>query len=225
LSEAGVRMNCVPCVDLRHAETASFLADRPYGARIEQVTALGRQVCAGSRAGGVLPILKHMPGHGRSAQDTHFDLPRVTADLQTLRDTDFAPFRALRDLPMGMTAHLVYEAIALEPATLSPEVVGVLRQDIGFDGLLMTDDLSMKALSGAAPERARRARAAGVDAILFCNASLADRVAVAEAAGRMDDAAQRRAEAALDQRRTPAPLDIEAAEAELSVLMDGQVYG
>ncbi|MCV6586893.1 MAG: beta-N-acetylhexosaminidase [Marinibacterium sp.] len=225
LRALGIDSNCAPMVDLARDDTHAFLRNRCYGGDAAQVAALGRAAAQGHLDGGVLPVVKHIPGHGRATLDSHFDLPRVSADHASLSDSDFAAFRALNDLPMGMTAHLVYDAIDSAPATLSPKVMGIIRDEIGFDGLIMTDDLTMKALSGSLPDLARASLAAGCDVALLCNASLADRAAVAEAAGRMSDAAQTRAARALALRQPPAPLDIAAAEADLACLMGGQVYG
>lgn len=212
----GIDVNCAPSADLALPETHPFLRNRCYGSDPKKVAELARAAAKGLADGGVLPVMKHMPGHGRSMQDSHHDLPHVPADLDTLRETDFAPFSALADLPMGMTCHLVYDAIDPNPASHSAKVIGMIRDDIGFDGLLMTDDLSMQALSGTPAARCRAALDAGCDIALYCNAPLADRIAVAEAAGQMTAAATRRADAALAARRAPQPLDIIAAEAELA---------
>ncbi|MEM9550715.1 MAG: glycoside hydrolase family 3 N-terminal domain-containing protein [Pseudomonadota bacterium] len=225
LRELGIDSNCAPMVDLVAKETHPFLKNRCYASSPDTVARIGKAVAQAHLDGGVLPVIKHMPGHGRTTLDTHFDLPTVSAPKTELLETDFAPFRALADLPLGMTAHLVFEAISNAPATLSPDMMRVIREEIGFAGLLMTDDLSMKALQGTHPDLAARAIAAGCDVILYCNQSLEDRRRVAEAAGRMCEDAQARAEAALARRQTPAPLDIDAAEADLAGLMDGQVYG
>ncbi len=225
LREVGVDSNCAPMVDIAGPETHAFLKNRCYGETAETVAACGRAVADGLLDGGVLPVLKHMPGHGRATIDSHFDLPRVAADLEELHDNDFAPFRTLNDLPMGMTAHLVYEAVEDTAATVSQKMMQVVRDDIGFSGLVMTDDITMKALSGSYTDIAKASLAAGCDIVLLCNASLKDRKAVAEVAGQLCATGQARAEAALNMRKSPAPLDIEAVEAELSVLMDGQVYG
>lgn len=225
LRTLGIDSNCAPCCDLASAATHPFLRNRCYGQDPDHVAQIGRAVADGLLDGGVLPVMKHMPGHGRSVMDSHKDLPRVTTPLEELSDTDFAPFRALRDLPLGMTAHQVFEDISDDPATLSRDMMDVIRTDIGFDGLMMTDDISMKALNGPVSEIAAKAIAAGVDVILHCNADLAGRIASAGAAGEMTDAALNRAERAMTMRKTPQPLDIEAVEAELSALMGGQVYG
>lgn len=222
LRALGIDSNCAPMVDLAGPQTHDFLFNRCYGGDAAEVAALGRAVAQGLLDGGVLPVLKHIPGHGRATLDSHYDLPHVDAEPEALDDTDFAPFRALADLPMGMTAHLVYDAIDAAPATLSPAVIDLVRRQIGFDGLLMTDDISMKALEGDLGSLSRQAIAAGCDVVLHCNGTLQERRQVAEAAGRMTKAAQIRAQAALAARHDPLPLDIRAAEAELSSLLSGR---
>ncbi|MEP2716687.1 beta-N-acetylhexosaminidase [Pseudophaeobacter sp.] len=224
LFDLGIDSNCAPVGDLVTDETHPFLKNRCYGFDRGQVTALARAVAQAHLDGGVLPVLKHIPGHGRATADSHKDLPRVTADLDALQTQDFSVFQALNDLPLGMTAHLVYAALDEQPATISPVMMSLIRQQIGFGGLIMTDDISMKALSGTPAQNASAARQAGCDLVLYCNAALEDRRAVTEAAGRMDVAGQKRAEAALAQRQPPKPLDTEAAEAELTALMGGKVY-
>ncbi|MBK0326792.1 beta-N-acetylhexosaminidase [Rhodobacteraceae bacterium F11138] len=225
LRALGIDSNCAPMVDLVHSQTHAFLKNRCYGSDPQQVALLGRAVAQGLLDGGVLPVLKHVPGHGRATADSHFDLPHVTADAEQLNASDFAPFRVLNDLPMGMTAHLVYDAIDPEPATISAPMMRLIREQIGFGGLIMTDDISMKALSGTLPDLSRAALRAGCDVILHCNGTLDERRQVADAAGRMGDTAQARAVAALAARRTPDDLDISACEADLSRLMGGTVYG
>nr|WP_217353433.1 beta-N-acetylhexosaminidase [Ruegeria arenilitoris] len=224
LYSMGIDSNCAPMVDLARPDTHAFLRNRCYGGDAATVAKIGRAVAQGHLDGGVLPIVKHIPGHGRATLDSHFDLPHVNAPLVDLLQTDFAPFRALNDLPMGMTAHLVFEQLDERPATISPQMMAVIRDQIGFDGLIMTDDISMKALSGSLADLSRQALAAGCDVVLHCNGSLADRAAVMEAAGEMSVAAQARADKALAQRQSPEELDIRAAETELSRLMGGQVY-
>lgn len=224
LRSLGIDTDCAPMADLAFDGTHPFLKNRCYGSTAETVATLARAVAEGLLAGGVLPVLKHIPGHGRATQDSHYDLPHVAADADELRDTDFAAFRALNDLPMGMTAHLVYDAIDAAPATLSAPVMRLIRDQIGFGGLIMTDDISMKALQGDLGDLSRAALAAGCDVVLHCNGTLAERMAVAEASGRMTPQAQARAEAAMAARRAPEALDIRAAEEELSALMGGEVY-
>ncbi len=220
----GIDSNCAPMVDLAGDDTHPFLRNRCYGSDPETVAGIGRAVADGLLDGGVVPVVKHMPGHGRATQDSHFDLPHVGADPEDLDDTDFAPFRALNDLPMGMTAHLVYDAIDCAPATTSATMMGLIRSQIGFDGLIMSDDISMQALSGSLADLSRASLAAGCDVVLACNRSLGERAAIAEASGQMSAAAQTRAEAALAARHPPGALDIAASEAELMALMGGQVY-
>ncbi|MFW8592751.1 beta-N-acetylhexosaminidase [Cribrihabitans neustonicus] len=221
----GIDSNCAPLADIAFAETHPFLKNRCHGGDAETVAEIARAVAEGHLDGGVLPVVKHIPGHGRAVADSHYGLPRVSASAEELSRTDFAAFKALNDLPLGMTAHLVYEALDALPATTSPKVMRVIREEIGFDGLIMTDDISMKAMSGSPADNARASLEAGCDVVLLCNASLADRAAVAEASGRMTEAAQTRAEAALAMRKPPRGLDIQAAEDELAALMGGQVYG
>ena len=220
LHDLGIDSNCAPLVDVAGPNTHEFLKNRCYGFDAGSVTAIGRAVADGLLEGGILPVLKHLPGHGRAQVDSHLDLPRVDAAPADLDRSDFAPFRALNDLPMGMTAHLVYSAIDDRPATLSPAVMRLIREEIGFDGLIMTDDISMKALAGPLPEIAADAIAAGCDVVLLCNADLDARRAVAEAAGRMGTAAQARAERALAARRAPQQVDISALEAKLDALLN-----
>lgn len=219
LHALGIDSNCAPMLDLARAETHAFLRNRCYGGDPNHVAGIGRAVARGLIDGGVLPVVKHMPGHGRATNDSHFDLPYVDADRGTLDQSDFAPFRALRDLPMGMTAHLVFNALDDRPATLSRAVMRVIREDIGFDNLIMTDDISMKALDGTPAAIAQQAVAAGVDVVLHCNAPLEDRKAVAAAAGLMTDAAQDRADRALAARKSPDDIDIDAMRAQLEVLL------
>jgi beta-N-acetylhexosaminidase len=225
LHRVGIDSNCAPMVDVAGAQTHAFLRNRCYGETPDAVAALGRAAADGMLAGGVLPVVKHMPGHGRATMDSHFDLPQVDAPHAALDTHDFAPFKALNDLPMGMTAHLVYDAIDPRPATLSPVMMQLIREDIGFDNLIMTDDISMKALAGEVDAIAAGALAAGCDVVLYCNATLEDRTRVADAAGEMSEAAQTRAARALAMRRTPDDVDIPALTAKLDRLLGGTVYG
>ncbi|MEP3055102.1 beta-N-acetylhexosaminidase [Ascidiaceihabitans sp.] len=217
----GIDSNCAPMVDVAGDDTHDFLRNRCYGTDAVTVSALGRAAVTGLLDGGVLPVVKHMPGHGRATADSHFDLPHVANIKNDLQGHDFAPFKALCDLPMGMTAHLVYSDIDTAPATLSKPVMDVIRKDIGFDGLIMTDDIAMKALSGDLGDLSRQALHAGCDVILHCNGTLAERRRVAEASGEMTDAAQTRAIAALNARKTPDEIDISACDAELEALTGG----
>ncbi|MEY4984274.1 MAG: hypothetical protein RIR62_2540 [Pseudomonadota bacterium] len=222
LRAVGIDANCAPCADIAGAATHPFLHNRCYGSDPVTVAALARVTAEAHLAGGVLPVVKHLPGHGRATADTHLHLPTVAEPLDTLNATDFAPFRALADLPMAMTAHIVFAAIDPDrPATQSPAVIRVIREVIGFGGLLMTDDLNMQALSGDLADRTGRAIAAGCDIALHCKGDLDEMVMVAGAAGAMSAAAQDRARAALARRLPPEPVDIGALEAELSGLLHG----
>ena len=216
LRAAGIDVNCAPCADLAQPETHPFLRNRCYGTDPATVAQAARAVADGLLAGGVLPVVKHMPGHGRAVADSHEALPVVEAPRALLDAEDFAAFRALADLPLGMTAHVVYPALDPErPATLSREAIRVIREDIGFDGLLMTDDISMGALSGRMAERAAAARKAGCDIVLHCNGERAEMEAVVAASGRLDEAGSARADRALTARRVPVRGDKAALEAEL----------
>ena len=171
LAALGITVDCVPVLDIPVDGADRVIGDRAYGTTAGVVATLGRAAAEGLLAGGVLPVIKHMPGHGRALVDSHHALPRVAAPRAELESTDFASFRALADLPWGMTAHVVYAAIDPDrPATLSPQVIGeVIRASIGFDGLLLTDDLSMQALGGSFAARARASLDAGCDIVLHCN--------------------------------------------------------
>ena len=225
LATVGIDANCAPVADLITDATHPFLKNRCYGADPESVSLMCRAVAQGLLDGGCLPVIKHMPGHGRSQVDTHHDLPRVDASRQELIDHDFAPFKALNDLPMAMTAHLVFTAYDDLPATQSPVMIDVIRAHIGFGGLLMTDDLNMQALSGDIATRTAAAMAAGCDIALHCKGDLAEMQQVAKAAGNMHDATRRRAEAALAWRKPSAKVDISTLEAELAGLMRDAPHG
>jgi beta-N-acetylhexosaminidase len=171
LSRFGINADCLPVLDVPIEGASDVIGTRAYGKDPETVTALGRASAKGLMAGGVLPVMKHIPGHGRAFADSHHELPKVDAPIEELRRRDLAPFKALRDLPMAMTAHVVYTAIdPRAPATTSRKVVSeMVRGEIGFDGLLISDDTSMKALSGDFPDKAAAILAAGCDIVLHCN--------------------------------------------------------
>lgn len=224
LHAAGIDVNCAPVADVAGPETHPFLSDRCYGDAPDTVAVLARAVADGLLAGGVVPVVKHMPGHGRARADTHRDLPRLDTPVAELRAQDFAPFRALADLPMAMTAHIVFSGIDPHlPATLSPAVIAAIRHDIGFTGLLMTDDIAMGALSGPVAARGAASLAAGCDVVLHCNGDLPEREAMAAACGAMTAQAQARADAALARRPAPDTVDIAALEAELDGLCSGRI--
>ncbi len=185
LREVGINVDCWPLLDVTHPDTTEAISTRALGAEPMRVAAMGRAIMEGLRRGGVVGVIKHMPGHGRAVVDTHYHLPTVTASEGEL-EIDLKPFRALKDAPMGMTSHIVFTAWdADRPATLSPIIVEeVIRGKIGFDGLLLTDDIDMKALSGTAGEKAAGAIAAGCDVVLDCWARMDEMV---EIAGRLGD--------------------------------------
>lgn len=215
LTACGIDVDCLPLLDVRQEGTHDAIGDRAFAYDSETVARLGRAQAEGLTAGGVVPVMKHLPGHGRSVVDSHFDLPRVTASRDVLEEVDFAPFRALASLPMAMTGHLVYEAVDPEnPATLSSRVISdCIRGTIGFNGLLMTDDISMKALADPLKVSAGRAIEAGCDLVLHCNGDMEEMQAVAGAVPELSDAPLRRTNAALEFleriRREARPAEVE----------------
>jgi beta-N-acetylhexosaminidase len=217
----GITVDCLPLADLSIAGADPVIGDRAYGETPEKVAAIGAAMAGGLRKGGVLPVLKHIPGHGRATADSHERLPVVHTDRATLEATDFAAFRPLKNLPLGMTAHVVFTAIdPVLPATTSATIIReVIRGFIGFDGLLMSDDVSMGALSGSTGERARAALAAGCDLVLHCNGRLDEMEVVAAEAPELAGDAARRAAAALAARTPASDIDLAAARQEFSTLM------
>jgi beta-N-acetylhexosaminidase len=213
LAAVGIDMDCWPLADVPVAGADAVIGGRAFGTDPDKVAALARAVAEGLREGGVLPVVKHIPGHGRALADSHYELPIVTADRAALDATDFRAFQRLADLPLAMTAHVVFTAIdPVTPATTSVTMVReVIRGLIGFDGVLMTDDISMEALSGDMRARSRASIAAGCDVVLHCNGRFDEMCAVAEAVPALEGAAARRAAAALAWHR-PGP-DIDVAEA------------
>jgi beta-N-acetylhexosaminidase len=221
LTTLGIDVDCLPLADVPAAGADPVIGPRAYGDSAAQVSAIAQAVAAGLMEGGVLPVLKHLPGHGRANADSHERLPVVKVDRATLEASDFQAFRPLARLPLGMTAHVVYAAIdPVEPATTSARVIAdVIRGSIAFDGALMSDDLSMNALAGSIAERARAALAAGCDLALHCNGNLQEMEQVAGATPPLAGEPARRAQAALDARTKPAPLDVSAARAAFSAMM------
>ena len=199
LRDLGITVDCLPVLDVPTRGAHDVIGDRAYGEDPETVTDLGGGAAEGLMAGGVLPVVKHIPGHGRAGADSHLALPRVDASIEALRERDFVPFKALAHLPAAMTAHVVYEAIDPErPGTVSPKVIGgIVRGEIGFGGLLFTDDLSMKALSGSFREKTEQAIVAGCDIALHCCGDLDEARGVAEGAPILAGQSLRRAEDAL----------------------------
>lgn len=213
LSRLGVTADCLPVLDVPVEGASDVIGQRAYGMDAETVTIMGRAAADGLMAGGVLPVMKHMPGHGRASVDTHYALPTVDTSLEELTAQDFAPFKALNRLPMGMTAHVIYSAVdPTAPATTSPIVVrDIIRGLIGFDGLLMSDDTSMKALSGDFDEKARAILAAGCDIVLHCNGVMEEMAGIAAGTGALTGKSLERANRALGFLK---PHD-QAVEAEL----------
>ncbi len=213
LMALGIGVDCLPIADVPVAGGDPVIGDRAYGTEPGKVAAVAGAIAKGLMAGGVLPVLKHLPGHGRATADSHHKLPAVDTDRATLERTDFAAFKPLAGLPLGMTAHVVFSAIdAGAPATTSVTMVEqVIRSFIGFQGLLMSDDVSMNALSGTIAERSAAALAAGCDVVLHCNGKLDEMTAVADACPELAGHAARRADAALAARSAPEEFDVEAA--------------
>ncbi|MFQ5957786.1 MAG: beta-N-acetylhexosaminidase [Alphaproteobacteria bacterium] len=223
LHDLGIDVDCIPLLDVRAPGLHDSIGDRAFADDTDVVAALGRAVCEGLLAGGVLPVVKHVPGYGRALVDSHVELPVVDAARADLEAVDFAPFKALNDMPLAMTAHVLCRAVdGNAPATVSPLVVGeVIRGFIGFDGLLMTDDLSMEALGGAIGARAHAALAAGCDVALHCNGKLDEMREVAAAVRPLDDAGLERWRRAAAMRQAPEPFDAAAALARLDALLAG----
>ena len=220
LAEVGITVDCHPPLDVRQPGAHDVIGDRALGSEPMQVAALGRAILDGLARGGVLGCIKHMPGHGRAQCDSHKEMPTVHASEAEL-EIDLAPFRALRDTPVGMTGHLLFPAWdADNPSTLSKTVVSqIIRGRIGFDGLLLTDDIDMEALSGTIPERAGRAIAAGCDVVLNCWARMDDMQGIAERCGAMGPDSVARLERALSSRSAGENADKAALLAKRDALL------
>ena len=222
LIDLGITVDCLPLADVPVAGADAVIGNRAYGTEPGKVAAVARAVTGGLEDGGVLPILKHIPGHGRATADSHFRLPTVDTSREELERTDFAAFRPLADLPMAMTAHVVFSALdPVQPATTSATIISqVIRGVIGFHGLLMSDDVSMNALAGSIAERTRAIVDAGCDMVLHCNGKLDEMRDVARETPELAGEALQRASRALASRKQPAPFDRQAGRAELEALMD-----
>ena len=220
LRAVGVDVNCAPLADIARDDTHAILHNRCYGRSLPEVVANARAMAQGLMQGGVLPVLKHIPGHGRATLDSHLDLPVIDCAKNVLQETDFAAFKALSDLPLGMTAHLVFRAIDPDrPATQSPAMIRLIRDEIGFDGLLMTDDISMQALAGPVAARAEAALSAGCDLVLHCNGDLAEMQALAGVCPLLSGAGLARSERALAMRSAPEVVAADALEAAFEQAM------
>jgi beta-N-acetylhexosaminidase len=222
LIDLGITVDCLPLADVPVPEADAVIGNRAYGTEPQKVAAIARAVTEGLEQGGILPVLKHIPGHGRATADTHFRLPVVDTPRAELERVDFAAFQPLADLPMAMTAHVVFSALdPAHPATTSATIIEqVIRGVIGFQGLLMSDDVSMNALAGSIAERTRAIVAAGCDMVLHCNGKLDEMREVAAETPELSDKALQRARTALASRKPPQPFDRLAARAELDDLID-----
>ena len=223
LRPLGIDADCLPLADVPLVSSDPVIGDRAYGREPEKVAAIAKAIADGLLIGGVLPVLKHLPGHGRAGVDSHHKLPVVDTDPATLEAVDFAAFRPLAHLPIGMTAHVVFSAIdPVAPATTSVTIVRqVIRGFIGFQGLLMSDDISMNALSGTVAERSRAALTAGCDVVLHCNGQMPEMQSVAAEAPMLAGEALRRAAAALASKKPPAPIEAGPSRAAFLKLMNG----
>jgi beta-N-acetylhexosaminidase len=224
LADVGIDMVCSPVLDLRHPDAHDVIGDRAFAEDPEIVAVLGRAACEGFRAAGVMPIIKHMPGHGRSTVDSHLSLPAVDDSRAELEASDFRPFKALADMPWAMTAHLLFRAVDNRRlATISPVVVSeIIRGHIGFNGVLVSDDLSMQALPGSIADRAAATLDAGCDLALHCNGRMEEMMAVGDAVPVLTPATvQRLARAGRPARETS--VDRAALTAELDSLLAGAV--
>jgi beta-N-acetylhexosaminidase len=221
LDALGISVDCMPIADVPVPGADSVIGDRAFGTTADQVSAIAAAFAEGLLDGGVLPVVKHIPGHGRAAADSHHQLPVVSTDRRTLEATDFAAFRPLAGLPLAMTAHVVFSVIdSVAPATTSATMVReVIRGTIGFDGLLMSDDVSMNALSGTIAQRVRAVIAAGCDIVLHCNGRLDEMRVVAAEAPSLSGRAAARASAALAFRRPATDIDLAAARDTFASLL------
>src|SRR5215467_9044276 len=221
LRAVGINTNCAPLLDVPASGSHAVIGDRAYGRCAEEVVALGAAVAAGLMAGGVLPVMKHIPGHGRAMADSHFDLPVVSASREALEAVDFMPFRKLAALPAAMSAHVVFTAYDADlPASISRRVTEeVIRGSIGFDGLLMSDDLAMKALSGSVADKAAAVIAAGCDVVLACNGGLEETEAVASVAPKLAGRGLLRFERARAVLAQQQPFELAEAEACLAEVL------
>jgi beta-N-acetylhexosaminidase len=222
LIDLGITVDCLPLADVPVAGADAVIGNRAYGTEPAKVAAIARAVTGGLAQGGVLPVLKHIPGHGRATADSHFRLPTVDTPADELERTDFAAFQPLADLPMAMTAHVVFSALdPVQPATTSATIIQrVIRGVIGFQGLLMSDDVSMNALAGSIAERTRAIVTAGCDMVLHCNGKLDEMCDVARETPELAGKALQRARRALASRQQPEPFGRQAGRAELEALMD-----
>lgn len=224
LSGLGITVNCAPVLDIPGPDAHGIIGDRAFGNDPEIVAALGMAAAAGLFQGGVIPVIKHIPGHGRAKADSHEELPVVDAVAEDLTETDFSPFRALNSLPWAMTAHVVYTALDGDnPATTSAEVISrTIRGTIGFQGVLVSDDIGMKALGGPFEERTKAVLAAGCDLVLHCSGDMAEMEAVAAGAGPITDEVLARLKNGEAMRKAPKDIDAAAIQARLDEIMNAE---
>jgi len=222
LAELGINVDCTPVLDLPTEGADAVIGDRAFARDAAVVIDLGRVVIEGMLDGGVLPVMKHIPGHGRATADTHKALPHVTIPVEALSASDFVTFRSLNHCPLAMTAHVVFDAIdAQRPATTSPQIIrDVIRGEIGFEGVLISDDLSMSALKGPLSVRAKAALFAGCDIVLHCNGLMDEMREVAAEAKPLQDHVLARCEMALSHLTVSEPLDTQAGETRLAQLLE-----
>lgn len=221
LFELGINVDCAPVLDVPQPGAHDIIGDRAYGLTPQDVAVMGRAACEGLMAGGVLPVIKHIPGHGRAGADSHASLPVVDVSFEDILATDFYPFQVNADMPLAMTAHVLYTAIdKKQPATTSKKTIRMIRDVIGFNGLLMCDDLSMGALSGELNSRARASLKAGCDVLLHCNGQMDQMEQVVAETPKLKGDARRRYDAAISRLlRHPEPLEIEAARARFDTVL------
>lgn len=216
LLSLGITVDCAPLADIPVSGAHDIIGDRAFGNDATRISFLAKAMADGLSDGGVVPVLKHMPGHGRARADSHLELPVVDTPLEELRRTDFIPFKALSHLPMGMTAHVLYTALdGKRMATQSKPVIDLIRRELNFDGLLMSDDISMKAMEGGLAERARLSLDAGCDVVLLCNASLSDRLETAKGIRALEGRSLERAERAMHSVSAPHDFDRASTIAQL----------
>jgi beta-N-acetylhexosaminidase len=223
LADLGITVDCAPVLDVPQPGAHSVIGDRAFGHTPAQVARLGRAMAEGLLAGGILPVIKHMPGHGRPTVDSHVDVPVVEASLAELEAVDFAPFKALNDMPWAMTAHVIYTSIdGSAPASISASVIAsAIRGKIGFDGVLLSDDIGMGALAGSFADRARAVLAAGCDVALHCSGDLTEMAGVIDGAESLGEATGRRLTRGEAMRRRPDAFDRQAAAARVETLLAG----
>ncbi|MGV6838839.1 MAG: beta-N-acetylhexosaminidase [Planktomarina sp.] len=218
LRAVGIDVNCTPNLDVARAHTHAVLQNRCYGYDAQTVIRNAKQMVAGQMAAGVAGVMKHIPGHGLASLDSHHDLPRVDEGMDRLKE-DFAPFKAFKDMPMGMSAHIVFQALDPHtPGTQSPKVIDFIRTQIGFGGLLMTDDISMNALQGDVSTRSHKALSAGCDVTLHCNGDMSEMAPLADTTPLFDGPSLARANSALNSRPVKGDIDLPALKDEFGVL-------